>query len=265
MLPPRSRILSVRALLTCALALCAPPLLTACDEGDAETAGQQVTDAGEKVGDALDTAAEKTGEVLGEATDDTVRATKEIAQETQSAAAKLAPSDAERIYDVLAEATEAALRPGGFDELVERLASPDRARIGDYATRDHPDLRDVQQQANAVWQKAFADDGAFDINDEAAVFGAGGAQVTLAEGSTRATLTLPGTGGAEAVTVPLVKDGGDWRIDAPDSLSGEQLKNALIDRLVAIADHNPSLPTSRPDAGRAVAARVLSAVVRPAQ
>ena len=233
--------------------------LVACDDSadttvDNRTAGEKVAEAGEKAGDALETAAEKTGEVVGEITDDTVRLARDARKEGQEMAddAGLIPSDAEAIHEVIAELAEAAMQPGEFDEIVERLAEPDRARIGDYAAKDHPDLNDITGKAAAAWNKAYGH--GFDIDDETATFGAG-SPITL--GGEGKTATVP----MGELTVPFVREPGGWRVNAPEALTGEGLKNALIDRLDAIGNGTTALPKNEAEAHRLVAQQVLEAIM----
>lgn len=233
--------------------------LVACDDSadtpvDDRTAGEKVADAGEKAGDALETAAEKTGAVVGEITDDAVRVARDARKEGQEMAddAGLTPSDAQAIHQVIAELAEAAMQPGKFGEIVERLAEPDRARIGDYARKNHPDLVDITAKAAAAWNKTYGQ--SFDVNDETATFGAG-SPITLGGAGKTATVPLGG------LTIPFVREPGGWRVDAPDVLTGEGLKNALIQRLDAIGNGITALPKDKADAHRLVAQQVLEAIM----
>ncbi|MDQ3439747.1 MAG: hypothetical protein M3478_05300 [Planctomycetota bacterium] len=221
---------------------------------DNRTAGDKVAEAGRKTGDALETAAEKTGEVVGKVTDDTVdlaRKTREQGQKTADAAGAV-PNDAKAIHNVIAQLAEAAMSPGKFGEIIERLAQPDRARIGDYATKDHPDLNDITGKASAAWNKAFGHN--FDVEDETKTFGAG-SPITLGGDGKTATVVLAGT------TVPFVREAGDWRVNTPDVLNGEGLKNALIKRLDAIGNGTVALPKDEAEAHRLVAQHVIEAMM----
>src|SRR4051794_37955251 len=48
--------------------------------------------------------------------------------------------DAKDIRETLAQTTEAAVKKGTFDDLSERLAAPDRQRIGKFAEQKFDDL-----------------------------------------------------------------------------------------------------------------------------
>ncbi|HEV2294399.1 MAG TPA: hypothetical protein VGR35_11115 [Tepidisphaeraceae bacterium] len=233
--------------------------LIACDDADEtpttdnRTAGEKVADAGEKAGDALETAAEKTGEALGKITDETVQLARETREQGEQAAeaSGLVPNDAKAIQNVVAELAEAAMLPGKYGEIVERLAEPDRQRIGDYAAKDHPDLADITAKAAAAWQKAYGE--SFDIDDASASFG--GSAVTLSPDGKTATMPFAD------FTLRFVREPGEWRLDAPDALTGEGLKNALIQRLDAIGNGTTGLPKDETDGHLLVAQKVVGAIM----
>lgn len=236
-----------------------------CDDGadataDNRTAGEKVAAAGEKAGDALNTAAQKTGEVVGDVTDDTVDLARKTRDQGQQAAdaAGVNATDAEAIHDVIAQLAEAAMSPGRFADIVERLAEGDRARIGEYANKKHPDLANiVGGKAAAAWKKGYGH--AFDINDETATFGAGAAPITLAADGKTATVPFAG------LSVPFVRESAGWRVDAPDVLTGEGLKNALIKRLDAIGNGITPLPKDEREGHRVIAQQVLEAIMTTSQ
>jgi hypothetical protein len=231
----------------------------ACDDSadttaDNRTPGDKVASAGEKAGEALDKAAEKTGDALGKVTDDTVQLARDTREKGQQAAdaAGAVPNDAKAIHNVIAQLAEAATSPGKFGEVVERLAQPDRTRIGDYATKGHPDLNDITGKLSAAWNKTYGHN--FDVEDETRTFGAG-SPITLGGDGKTATAPLG------KLTVPFVREPGGWRIDAPDVLTGEGLKNALIRRLDALANGTVALPKDESEGHRLVAQNVLEAIM----
>jgi len=232
--------------------------LVACDDSssttaDNRTAGEKVAEAGKKTGDVLDKAADKTGEVVGKITDDTVALAKDAKDKGEKAAdaAGAVPNDAKSIHNLIAQVAEAAMQPGKFRDVVERLPEPDRTRIGEYAKKELPDYNDVATKAAAAWNKAYGH--AFDVKDETATFGPG-SPITLGGDGKTATTAMSGT------SVSFVREAGGWRIDAPDTLTGESLKNALIKQLDAIGNGSIALPKDEAEGHRLVAKHVLEAV-----
>ena len=230
---------------------CEDDATTTADNG---TAGDKVAAAGEKTGEVLDKAADKAGEAIGKVTDDTVALARKTREQGEQAAAKadVLPNDAKAIHNVIAQLAEAAMSAGKFGEVVERLAEPDRARIGDYATKAHPDLADITGKAAAAWKKAHGE--SLDVDDETTTFGAG-SPITLGGDGKTATVPLGG------LTIPFVREAGGWRVDAPDVLTGEGLKNALIKRLDAIGNGTVALPKDEAEGHRLVAQHVLEAIM----
>jgi hypothetical protein len=248
-----------RILLASLLAVTALTLVVACDDSsstttDNRTAGEKVASAGEKTGEALNKAAEKTGEVVGKITDDTVALAKDAKTKGEKVAdaAGAIPNDAKSIHNVMAQLAEAAMQPGKFRDVVERLAEPDRTRIGEYAKKELPEFNDIASKAAAAWNKAYGH--AFDIKDETATFGPG-SPITLSGDGKTATVPFAGT------TVPFVREASGWKLDAPDVLTGEGLKNALIKRLDAIGNGTTPLPTDEAEGHRLVARNVIEAIM----
>jgi hypothetical protein len=64
---------------------------------------------------------------------------------------------------VLAKVTNHAVTKGGFDDVIERLSTPDRKRIGDFVKRDFPDLDGRIDQIRKNWTTKYGKD--FDITE----------------------------------------------------------------------------------------------------
>lgn len=56
---------------------------------------------------------------------------------------------------ILASVTNAAVTKGGFDDLIERLTTADRKRIGDFAKQDFPQLDGRIEKLRADWQTKY--------------------------------------------------------------------------------------------------------------
>ena len=64
---------------------------------------------------------------------------------------------------VLAKISNHALTKGGFDDVIERLSTPDRKRIGDFAKRDFADLDGRVDQIRKNWTTKYGKD--FDMTE----------------------------------------------------------------------------------------------------
>jgi hypothetical protein len=123
-----------------------------------------VGDAADRTGDAVNNAADKTGDAMNNAAD---RMNNGV--NTDGHAAVAAP-DAEDIKEVLQDATEAFVKKGTFDDLVERFVDADRNRIGkdNFVEEDHPDVDTATEAFRAAWKDKYDKD--FDIKDTKVVF-----------------------------------------------------------------------------------------------
>ena len=77
----------------------------------------------------------------------------------------------------------------------------------------------------------------------------------------RATVTFPARGGMPQVTVPVLREGKAWRIDAPDTLTAQQLAGDLISGLKAINAGTQPLPDDVMEAYRSSAQGTMAALM----
>jgi hypothetical protein len=166
-----------------------------------ERAGEVITNTAERTGEAATDAANRTGGVLVNPGNDTVNqagdagrtgnvqinpandtanrtntdANRAMGTDTGTAAqttakTAMAAPDAEDIHGTLAAATEAFVKKGTFDDLVERFVDADRNRIGAdrYAEKEHEDLNDAIDRFQNAWKAKY--NKPFDIVDEAVVY-----------------------------------------------------------------------------------------------
>jgi hypothetical protein len=227
-------------------------------------------------------------------------------EETKGITGKLGGLGAEfstvsNIRDTLANATEAALTKGGFDDLVERLASPDRDRISKqkYNELEFKDLDGRIAQIDKDWKAKYNQ--SFKIKDQGAVFnetfakietgevgdgnarlasaqeknseGTPGAAATpeskdakkaeLEKGRNIALVTIPASHDMPELTVPMIHEGplGKWKINVPDTVDGPKLKAALLKHLTMVGDMKDQWPSDVNEAYRVVSHHVLAAVL----
>jgi len=75
-----------------------------------------------------------------------------------------------------------------------------------------------------------------------------------------AIVTIPASHGLPAVNVSLVKELKGYRVDAPNTVSGEQLRDNLVKHMTQVADHPDQWPADRRDAANFFAHHVMMAV-----
>jgi hypothetical protein len=246
--------------------------LVGCDDSTdtSQTTGDKVERAIDRTGDAIARGAEKTGEVLDKAADKTADAVgkgvdqaSELGRRAGDKASEWLDanvSDAARVRDTLASATEAALTRDRMNDFVARLAEPDRTRIGQFDASSAAELNERVERFRSQWQAKY--NTGFDIGDENLVFQHARITTTAAEGKRRqAKVVLPSFRGMPELSLTLVNEGTSldaWRIDAPDSLTAETLRNALTAEIRKLAEFSSAWPEDVNEAYRLVTHQVLS-------
>ena len=155
-------------------------------ENAAERTGDKIENAAERTGDRIQNAADRAGEGMNNGvnrpdpafdndtkvnTDPNTRVNTDLNPTVNPNAnlgtgnTAMAP-DAEDIKGVIADATEAFVKKGTFDDLVERFVDADRNRIGrdGFAEQDHADLNQASDAFMAAWKEKYNAD--FNIEDQ---------------------------------------------------------------------------------------------------
>ena len=249
--------------------------LVGCDDsGDtSQSTGDKVERAIDRTGDAIARGAEKTGEVLDKAADKTAdavgRGVDQASEMGRRAGDKANEwldanvSDTARIKDTLASAAEAALTRDRVNDLVSRLAEPDRTRVGQLDGAAAAELNPLVERFRSQWQAKY--NAPFGIgDDENAVFQHAKITTTATgEGQQqkRANVVLPSFRGMPELNLTLINEGSTldaWRIDAPDSLTGDALRNSLTAEIRKLEEFATAWPEDVNEAYRLVAHHVLS-------
>jgi hypothetical protein len=253
----------------------------------------KVSNAADRAGDAVERGLHKTGEVAKEVGRDTrdmaVAAGQKIENATDRAVngvrrnvnvdvntndaqkagfkGTAAAPDAEGIRDVLAQVAEAAMTKSGLDDLGERLAKPDRDRLSKGLNQNFADVDGRVDQFQKDWKAKYNQD--FDIKNEEAAFPNNTFSITQSEvasgdnaGQNTATVQIQASHGMPALTVPMVHETPDrWKIDAPDTLTPEKLKQNVLDHLTAADEMKDQWPADVNEAHAFVAHHVLMAIM----
>jgi hypothetical protein len=200
-----------------------------------------------------------------------------------------------RIYTMLGQVTNASLTKGGFNDLVERFNDADRNRIGpwikDKNNKERLDVLDGRiAQFQKDWKARYGEN--FKIHKDDVVFGnpmftvaqgeigkdaqlAGervppadpskpvtGGDRNLEKGRNIAYVTVAASHGLPELKVPLIHELPDvWKIDVPDSVTGQKLYDNLLKQLTMANEHKDQWPTDINDAYRAISHHVLMAVL----
>jgi hypothetical protein len=266
---------------------------------------------GEKVGDDLKAAADKTKDVAKKAGNEVTDAAETAGSKIKSTVGGFTGANANRVPNLVANVTDAALTKDGLNDVVERFVDADRNRIG------KGDLKSGNDQLNALvanirtaWKAKYNSD--FSIKDEDRVFspqfmtattgeipkGAAGADIKVDvdknlqpgqstkvdvktdnksgidsptspaadtnrndPGRNIATVSIPASHGAPALTVPLIHEATGWKIDVPDTLDAAKLRSNLVAHLTEVQNMKDQWPATADEAYRAVAHHVLMAVM----
>jgi len=194
----------------------------------------------------------------GTATDQNIRNKDDAAKVagSQIPGDQIGVMDLNNIYKTLGDTSEAALSKGSFDDMVERFVEADRKRIGDFKDMKFDDLDAKVDAFRSAFKAKYNAD--FDIDDKVFENWAMVSNAGQTADKTAAHAVIPQGHGLPSVRVPLVKDAAAWRIDLPDSLTGEQLKSAVLTGLTQVGQTKAQWPADVLEAKRTVVHHVYA-------
>lgn len=204
-------------------------------------------------------------------------------------------NDQEDIRSVIATAASAGITKGSFADLTERLSSADRKRLGDFVKRDFPQLDARLEQLRTAWQAKYGQELKLDdklllerfvlvlegeVTDTALArmhwpLRATGAQNNepiqasesassgqyLDKGRNVAVVVVPSIGDRPTLYVSMIHENvDDWRMDVPDSITGEQIFNNLITGLTRFNEQVDAWPSSVGEAQRQLVHVIVAAI-----
>jgi hypothetical protein len=241
--------------------------------------------ADDTVGNKIDRTVDRTRDATGNAVDKTKEKTHDVKTNWENG----------RIYTMLGQVTNASLTKGGFNDLVERFNDADRNRIGpwikDKNNKEKLDVLDGRiAQFQKDWKAKYGEN--FKIRKDDVVFGnpmftvaqgevgkdaqlAGervpapdqskpvtGGDRNLEKGRNIAYVTVAASHSLPELKVPLIHELPDvWKIDVPDSVTGQKLYDNLLKHLTMANEHKDQWPSDVNDAYRAISHHVLMAVL----
>ncbi|HEY7117670.1 MAG TPA: hypothetical protein VH475_13860 [Tepidisphaeraceae bacterium] len=174
---------------------------------------------------------------------------------------QIGTADLTKIYGVLGNVAEDAFKKSHFDNLVSELSAPDQDRIGkQFANQKFDDLDGRIDQLQKDFKAKYNDN--FSLNDSKVFENWAQVQKTGENADkTFCNVMIPASHGLPALTVPMVKDNQAFRVNVPDELTGQQLKQNMLDHLTAIDNTKDQWPTNKLDAQREIVHHVFMAVL----
>jgi len=205
--------------------------------------------------------------------------------------------DVRSVRNLLKNATEAAVKKDGFDNLTRRFVDADRNRIGknDLTRADWDKLNGRIDKFRKDWKDKYNQD--FDIDKEEVVFNdqfiitrgeigdaqpagsrvdptkpdttpgpeadkIGGGDTNRDKGRDVAKVTFPAGHGMPQVYVPLINEfPANWKIDVPDDVDARKLYDNLLTHVTMADDHKDQWPADVNDAYRAISHHVFAAIM----
>lgn len=176
---------------------------------------------------------------------------------------RLAPMTRDNVQEIAGTMADvlASAMDGDIDNIIDSLAKSDRDRIGDVEVAS--DLEHVASMFEASWEAKYGDE--LDWDEESlqrVVFDYDVGRID--ERTARVDVQKPG--GGPSSPLKLVDEGvvaTTWRIDVPDTLRGEEIRDKLKSELQALERDKASWPADRIEAAKHVASRILSIVSNP--
>jgi hypothetical protein len=246
--------------------------------------------------DKTDRAVDKTRDAAGNAVDKTKDAASNAVDKTKEKAHDVKTNwENGRAYTLLGQVTNAALTKGGFNDVIERFNDADRNRLGSYVhdknNKDKLDILDGRiAQFQKDWKAKYNEN--FKIHKDDVVFGnsmftvaqgeigkdaqLAGERVPAADSNKPATcgdrnldkgrniayVTVAASHGLPELKVPLIHELPDmWKIDVPDSVTGQKLYDNLLKHLTMADEQKDQWPSDVNDAYRMVSHHVLMAIL----
>jgi len=262
-------------------------------ERAADKTGNALERAADKTGDALKTAGEKTKDAVSGNTSSKEEIHDVLAQVAEAGMTKKGLNDmAERFVDAdrnrLGQNKDALKNPE-LDGLVAQLEQDWKTKYGhEFDIKDEDKVYDgfamltegeiTKGSAQQAGAKVEADtsrnpDGSVKADvkvdnntgvdaPKANTDGQTAADKNLNDaGRNIATVTIPASHGLPEVKVPLIHEAGGWKIDIPDSLTADKLRDNVKNALNMCKEHKDQWPADENEAFRGVSHKILAAIM----
>jgi hypothetical protein len=215
---------------------------------------------GEKVGDAVGRGVNATTQGVSDATKATTQAAGNLATQASQVISPTGTGGAgvEGVRNLLEGVVTNAIDKNNYDDLIGYFSATDKQRL----TAAKPDAAAMNapiEQFKKSWRDKYGD--TFRVMDNNTVFspqffalggGTGGGQPTNA--------TIAAGHGMPEVSVPLASEGGQYKLDVPDTMDAAQLHTNLMNALQDLNKDPATWPADKTQAYQLVSHRILMAV-----
>jgi len=223
-----------------------------CNKSDNSTADTRTP--GQKAGDAVQKGVDNT--------------TQEASTAAKKAAATVSPTGATGIKgarNVFEGVVENAFDKNNFNKIASYFTKADEDRIK-ASKPDTADLDAAIDQFNTSWKGKYGEN--FGIKDTESIFNPqfvalSGPAGTTGDSTAGASTTakVAESHGMPELSVPLVQEGGLYKIDVPDDVDGKVLHDNLLSAIKDLQGKSSSWPDDKAEAYRQVSHRILMAVL----
>jgi len=202
-----------------------------------------------------------TGQKVGNAVDSATQTAKNAKDDVVAKVAPSGSSNLTGIRSALEGVLDNALGKDDLKDAAAHFTSTDEQRIKG-AQLDQSVLNAEIKKFKDGWKAKYSDN--FSVMDADKVFAADFVALSSSDTSTApksGTATIAGSSGQSELKIPLVSEGGKWRVDVPDDVDGPKLLANVTAAIQAVNADTANWPADKLTAERIVARRVLAAVV----
>jgi len=211
------------------------------------------------------TPGQKAGDVVQRGVDATTQGASNAATQAAGALSPTGATGVKGARNVFEGVLENALDKNNFNKVASYFTKADEDRIK-AAKPDTSDLDAAIDQFNTSWKGKYGEN--FGIKDNESIFNAqfvalAGPAGTTGDSATGAATvaTVAASHGMPELKVPLAQEGGLYKIDVPDDVSGQVLHDNLLSAIKDLQGKSSSWPDDKAEAYRQVSHRILMAVL----
>jgi hypothetical protein len=205
--------------------------------------------------------AETPGQKVGKTLDSATQTAKNAKDDVVAKVASSGSSNLTGIRSALEAVLDNALGKDDLKDAAAHFTGTDEQRIKS-AQLDQSALNAEIKKFKDSWKAKYNDN--FSVMDADKVFAADYVALSSSDTSTApksGTATIAGSSGDSELKIPLVSEGGKWRVDVPDDVDGPKLLQNVTAAIQAVNADTANWPADKLTAERIVARKILAAVM----